>query len=335
MRNLLCEIFAKHGGFEVRCAQDPYEARQVIKAFDPHVITLDIEMPKMDGITFLTNLMKLRPLPVVMLSTLTHKGSDATLTALELGAVDYIGKPNLDKQSSIYREFSQVLIDKVSLAASSYQVVRNKRHHLQAVNAKRHSPQASFTSKGKVIAIGASTGGIEAIKLLLQELPVWLPPIIITQHVPSFFSGKFAQRLNSSMELQVKQAEQGDVLSPGCVYIAPGDAHLKIVERSDELVCHLDTGPKVNMHRPAVDFMFDSLSFMAPEKLVLVLLTGMGKDGSAAMKKLVDKGVHSLVQDKSSSIVWGMPGAAVSLGCAKEVLPLNKIPAALTALFEK
>jgi two-component system chemotaxis response regulator CheB len=335
MRNLLCEILAQTGGFEVRCAKDPYEARSVIKQFEPHVVTLDIEMPKMDGITFLSNLMKLYPLPVVMLSTLTHRGSEATLLALEVGAVDFIAKPTLDENSISFANFAKELHEKVMMAANSYDIVRNKRSRLAVKNSTSAAIKERPNMDGRIIAIGASTGGIEAIKLLLQSLPTWMPPIVISQHVPSFFSEKFAKRLDSCLDLSIKQAQQGDVLEQGCVYIAPGDYHLEVQKRNGDFVCTLHQLEKVNMHRPSVDVMFSSLLKIEPSHVMLVLLTGMGKDGAQGMKTVVDNGACSIVQDEETSIVWGMPGSAAALGCAKYILPINDMSAKIQNYFLK
>ena len=335
MRNLLSEIFSQAGIFEIRCAKDPYEARKIIKEFDPQVVTLDIEMPKMDGITFLSNLMKLHPLPVVMLSTLTGRGSEATLVALEIGAVDFIAKPTLAEQSVSFADFAKELQEKVLMAAGSYIAVRNKRHNIVFENKTSVATRENPNMQGRIIAIGASTGGIEAIKLLLQSLPTWLPPIVITQHVPSFFSEKFAKRLDNCLDFNIKQAVQGDVLHSGCVYIAPGDYHLLVEKRHGEFVCVLNQDEKVNMHRPSVDVMFNSLLHINPNHVMLVLLTGMGKDGAQAMKTLVEQGACSIAQDEQTSIVWGMPGSAVALGCAKHVLPINEMSAEIQNYFLK
>lgn len=335
MRNLLCEILAQSGDFDVRCAKDPYEARIVIKQFEPHVVTLDIEMPKMDGITFLSNLMKLYPLPVVMLSTLTHRGSEATLLALEVGAVDFIAKPTLDENSVSFTKFAKELHEKIMMAANSYDIVRNKRNAIALKDRVQVGVADQPKLDGRVIAVGASTGGIEAIKLLLQSLPTWMPPIVITQHVPSFFSEKFAKRLNNCLDFNIKQAEQGDVLKSGCVYIAPGDYHLEVQKRNGELVCALNQLEKVNMHRPSVDVMFNSLAALAPSHVMMVLLTGMGKDGAQGMNVVAEKGACSIVQDEKTSIVWGMPGSAVALGGVEHILPINEMSEKIQNYFLK
>ncbi|NQZ33346.1 MAG: chemotaxis response regulator protein-glutamate methylesterase [Oceanospirillaceae bacterium] len=325
MRKILSKIFAATSLFSVQCAADPYEARQVIKQFEPDVITLDIEMPRMDGVTFLRNLMKLNPLPVVMLSTLTQKGAEATLIAMEMGAIDFIGKPKADSSNQGLEEFAESLTQKVKVAAASYQIIKNNRLRslFREKPTKISIPPEKI--KGKVIGIGASTGGVEAIKLLLTNLSTQLPPIVITQHLPKSFSKKFADRLNGYVTINVKEAAQGEELLPGCVYIAKSTQHLQIISKRGKYFCALDNGPKVNFHRPSVDVMFDSLSSIAPENLLLVLLTGMGKDGAVAMRNQADKGAFCIIQDQQTSVVWGMPGSAYALGCADKVLPLTDI----------
>lgn len=325
MRRILQKIFAESAKFKVKCASDPYEARQIIKQFQPDVITLDIEMPRMDGVTFLRNLMKLNPLPVVMLSTLTQKGAEANLLAMEIGAIDYIGKPKADSSNHGLEEFAESLTQKVKVAAASYSIIKNNRLRSVFRENPIKIPIALSSIKGKLIAIGASTGGVEAIKILLTNLSTQLPPIVITQHLPENFSKKFAARLNSSVDLKVKEATQGDVLLPGCVYIAAATEHLKIINKDGVYQCELDDGPKVNFHRPSVDVMFESLSNICAQNLLLVLLTGMGKDGAIGMRTQADKGAFCIVQNQQTSVVWGMLKCAYELGCADKVLPLSDI----------
>lgn len=324
VRSVLAELLSAEASIEVvGAAVDPYDARDKIKQLKPDVLTLDIEMPKMDGITFLKNLMKLNPMPVVMLSSLTHDGADATLQALELGAVDYIAKPAAAESDTALKLFQQELISKIQMAAQSANKLKFMRaSHLQE---KVVAQSSSIKQRNQVVAIGSSTGGTEALHDIIQQLPVTMPPIIVTQHIPASFSERFAQRLNRNSELKVVQAGDGDVLKSGYVYIAPGDYHLTIQQNGHEFVCKLDTGATVNRHKPSVEVMFDSLLPLTMLNVTGVMLTGMGEDGALAMKRLADAGAYNIVQDEATSLVWGMPGAAVKLGAASEVLPLNKI----------
>ncbi|MGB1238545.1 MAG: protein-glutamate methylesterase/protein-glutamine glutaminase [Pseudomonadales bacterium] len=333
IRNVLRELLSRNPKFEVvGAAVDPYDAREKIKSLQPDVITLDIEMPKMDGVTFLRNLMKLNPMPVVMLSTLTHEGADATLKALELGAVDFIAKPRRGASDDDLTTFSRELCDKIEVAAANYQRLKF-RSVLKKVEQAPHG--LGRKQWRTVIAVGASTGGVEAVKTLLAAMPLDCPPIVITQHIPENFSQRFADRLNAGVAIDVKQAEQGDTLCAGCAYIAPGAEHLQLIEQEGQLHCALNAGDKVNRHRPAVDVMFDSLVGLRGWSVIPVLLTGMGGDGAAGMKRLVDAGAISIVQDQQSSVIWGMPGEAVRLGAASYVLPLNEIAQQLVAQFNK
>jgi two-component system chemotaxis response regulator CheB len=310
----------------VATATDPYMARDKIKKLCPDVLTLDVEMPKMDGIRFLSNLMRLRPMPVVMISTLTSKGSDAALKALELGAVDFIAKPNGMLAGNI-AEFATEVQDKVRAAASARVQPLEKR----IVVAKPASSSATRGSSafGHMIAIGASTGGTEAIKALLMDLPADCPPIVITQHIPAQFSESYARRLDDTCAMNVSEASHNSPILCGHAYIAPGDQHLQIVKTNGKFFCKLSSGELVNRHRPAVDVLFDSVIAHADKSTIGVLLTGMGADGAQGMLRLHQHGCYTIVQDEATSVVWGMPGAAVKLGAVDEVLPLSKIAARL------
>lgn len=325
VRNVLTELLSLDSSIEVvGTAVDPYDARDKIKLLKPDVVTLDIEMPRMDGITFLKNLMKLNPIPVVMISTLTHAGADATLQALELGAVDYIGKPTVNESDEALNIFQRDLIDKVKAAAGSAPKLKFRR---SSSNLDRQviKPTVATHQNNQLIAIGSSTGGTEALHELLSVLPGSMPPMIITQHIPESFSERFANRLNRQSELTVSEAKEGDVLKAGHVYIAPGSHHLVIKKYGHQFICTLDSSEPVNRHKPSVEVMFDSLGELDAKNITTVLLTGMGEDGALAMKRLVDQGAYSIVQDEATSLVWGMPGAAVRLGAAKEVLALEKV----------
>jgi len=325
IRNVVSELLSSDPQLEVvGTAVDPLDARDKIKQLNPDVLTLDIEMPRMDGITFLRNLMRLRPMPVVMLSTLTTQGADITLEALEIGAIDFIAKPKTDQSSGLER-FRETIIEKVKTAAGT-------GAQLQRVKAKRLNRSGSqrLQAKGaiqlnRLIALGASTGGTEALRDVLVALPEQMPPIVITQHIPASFSDRFARRLDKICALQVCEAQDRQRLEVGHVYIAPGDRHLKIIQDSRGYFCQLDDSPAVNRHKPSVDVMYDSLLQLDPRYVTAAVLTGMGNDGAAGMKRLRDAGAVTIAQDEQSSLVWGMPGSAVRLEAATQVLPLEQV----------
>lgn len=323
IRQVLSEILSSDPGIEVvGTASDPLIARDKIKLCNPDLITLDIEMPKMDGITFLRNLMRLRPMPVLMVSSLTEKGADITLEALELGAVDYVTKPKIDTAQGL-RAFSDEIIQKVKMAA------RARVRQLDVTRSEQKPVTASFTQKfnttNKLIAIGASTGGTEAIKEVLERMPADAPAIVITQHIPELFSGAFARRMNNSCPMSVCEAADGQQILPGHVYIAPGNAHLKVERSGARFYCRLDHGDPVNRHRPSVDVLFDSVAEVVGKNAIGVILTGMGSDGAAGMKRMQEAGAPTIAQDEKTSVVWGMPGSAVQHGGVDEVLPLDAI----------
>ncbi|MCB1644929.1 MAG: chemotaxis response regulator protein-glutamate methylesterase, partial [Pseudomonadales bacterium] len=266
----------------VGTAMDPYDAREKIKQLNPDVITLDVEMPKMDGISFLNNLMRLRPLPVVMISTLTSRGSVVTLKALEIGAVDFIAKPNASLAGDI-DDFIQDVQEKVRGAAKArIQTLENRQRTVPAKPVSATRPRAP-NLYSHVIAIGASTGGTEAIKSVLQDMPGDSPPMVITQHIPAKFSTSYARRLDECCAVNVFEAEHNMPVKAGCAYIAPGDFHLSIERFNGELLCKLDQSERVNRHRPAVDVLFDSVIRVCGKKAIGVLLTGMGADGAAGL----------------------------------------------------
>jgi len=331
VRQVLTEIFSKTDDIEViGTAMDPLIARDKIKALKPDVLTLDIEMPRMDGITFLANLMRLRPVPVVMVSTLTEKGAEATFKALELGAVDFVAKPKVNVKTELAK-YADDICAKVR-AASKARV----RGASLATRVAEASKPTSIKRKNKqqIIAIGSSTGGTEAIKELLVGLPVDSPPIVISQHIPKSFSTAFAERLNGMCQLKVVEAETGMQLESGHVYIAPGDRHLLVVKKGASYTCLLNDGPEVNRHKPSVDVMFRSLVDCAPKDVHALVLTGMGTDGAKGMLELLEAGAVTTAQDEASSVVWGMPGSAVKLSAAQTVLPLKKMAGHLIAQYE-
>ena len=309
-------------------AEDPIVARDLIKKLNPDVLTLDVEMPKMDGITFLGKLMRLRPMPVIMLSTLTTKGADITLEALEIGAVDFIAKPSFEQLLATKDSFKETLVAKIKQAAT----IKQRNFKLSKAVAS-HSKNKILQFKGlkrpdHLVAIGASTGGTEAIKKVLISLPDNSPAIVITQHIPKSFSGRFAERLNGCCKITVQEAQHGQKINLGHAYIAPGDMHLKVVKRGGALFCTLDDSAEVSRHKPSVDVLFDSLIPFA-EKVQAILLTGMGKDGAQGMLSLRESGARTLIQDKASSLIWGMPGKAYALNAHCEQINLANIASSI------
>jgi two-component system chemotaxis response regulator CheB len=306
-------------------AHDAYDAREKIKALNPDVLTLDVEMPRMDGLTFLRNLMRLRPMPVIMVSSLTDKGAEVTLDALSIGAVDYLSKPKSDLAATL-ADYKEELIAKVKAAASARVRATEPAASASAdaMLAKR-DPRRQLRTTERIIAIGASTGGTEAIKEVLIRLPPDTPGIVITQHIPKLFSGAFARRMDACCQVSVCEAEDGQQILRGHAYVAPGDMHLLVVRDGARYVCRLDEGPPVNRHKPSVDVLFRSVAQQAGRNAIGVILTGMGKDGALGLKEMRDAGGRTVAQDEATSIVWGMPGEAVALGGAADVLPLGDI----------
>lgn len=325
MRRLLTEFLTSDPGIEVvGAAPDPYVARDKIRQLNPDVLTLDVEMPRMDGLTFLENLMRLRPMPVVMVSSLTERGAEITLQALELGAVDFVTKPKIDLEAGI-RQYADELIAKIKSASKA---------RVRGINTLHAPPTPSTTKRlfrttEKLIAIGSSTGGTEAIKDVLMGMPADAPAIVIAQHIPAAFSGPFAQRMDRSCAMRVCEAQDGQQIVPGHVYIAPGDWHLRVVRDGARYVCRLDQSAPVNRHRPSVDVLMNSVAQNAGTNAVGAILTGMGDDGARGLLTMRDAGCRTLVQDEASSVVWGMPGSAFKLGAAEQVLPLSRIAEAL------
>ena len=332
IRKVLTEILSSDKGIEVvGSAADPFIARDKIKKLNPDVITLDVEMPKMDGITFLRNLMRLRPMPVVMISTLTEAGAGVTLQALELGAVDFIEKPKFDVSATI-KEYAEEIISKVKAASRVSQEVLARNAERLKTRQSADESRDKLVAKGnflnttdKIIAIGSSTGGTEAVKDVLMGLPADVAGIVVSQHIPPAFSRSFADRLNELTQLNVSEARDGDQLRPGVVYIAPGDRHLIVKRSGAKYYCVLDDGPEVNRHKPSVEVMFSSVAKCAGPNAMGVMLTGMGSDGAKGMLEMKEQGALNIVQDEKSSVVWGMPGAAVKIGAADKQFSLDKI----------
>jgi two-component system chemotaxis response regulator CheB len=326
VRRLLTEMLSSDPLITVLgTANDAYDAREKIKALNPDVLTLDVEMPRMDGITFLRNLMRLRPMPVIMVSSLTDKGAEVTLDALSIGAVDYLPKPKIDLAATL-ADYKEELIAKVKAAASSRVRASSTAASASAdaIHAKR-DPQRQLRTTERIIAIGASTGGTEAIKEVLIRMPPDTPGIVITQHIPKLFSGAFARRVDACCQVSVCEAEDGQQILRGHAYIAPGDMHLLVERDGARYVCRLDEGPPVNRHKPSVDVLFRSVAQQAGRNAIGVILTGMGKDGALGLKEMRDAGSRTIAQDEATSIVWGMPGEAVAVGGAADVLPLDNI----------
>jgi two-component system chemotaxis response regulator CheB len=308
-------------------AVDPHDAREKIKALNPDVITLDVEMPKMDGIAFLSNLMRLRPMPVVMVSTLTAKASVVTLNALELGAVDFVEKPNAGLSGEL-DHFTQEIQEKVRMAAKAN--VTQLKNAPKRVNKLSAPLKSRSTSYAHMVVIGSSTGGTEAVRNLLMNMPAGGPPVLIAQHIPENFSASFAQRLHDTCPMDAVEAKHKDPIVAGTAYVAPGNSHLTVREVGGQLCCWLEQTEKVNRHRPSVDVLFDSVTNrLGNHKAIGVILTGMGADGAEGLLRMRQAGFFTIAQDEATSVVWGMPGSAVKLGAACEVLPLDQIAARL------
>ncbi|MBD2816247.1 chemotaxis response regulator protein-glutamate methylesterase [Xenorhabdus sp. Flor] len=326
MRQIMREIINSHPDMEVvDCAPDPYVARDLIKKYNPQVLTLDVEMPRMDGIDFLEKLMRLRPMPVVMVSSLTAKGSEITLKALELGAVDFVTKPQLGIREGMLA-YSELIAEKIRAAAQAK--ISTVSPTQEIVAPLNFNP---LLSSEKLIAVGASTGGTEAIKNLLQPLPVTSPALLITQHMPSGFTRSFAERLNKLSQITVKEAEDGERVLPGHAYIAPGDRHMELCRSGANYQIMTSSAPPVNRHRPSVDVLFRSVAKYAGRNAVGVILTGMGSDGAAGLLEMKQAGACTLAQSESSCVVFGMPRAAIQLGAVDEVMDLQKLSKTMLA----
>jgi len=331
IRKLLTGILNSAWDIEVvGTAPDPIIAREKIKKLNPDVLTLDVEMPKMDGISFLSNLMRLRPMPVVMVSSLTEKGADVTLEALELGAVDFISKPKIDIADGL-SAYSDEIIEKVKTAArakvrGSFDSPLKPTRKYSADAVIRIKKQKHLKTTEKIIAIGASTGGTEVIKQILMAMPAHAPGIVITQHMPESFTGPFAERMNRFSAMTVYEARDNQQILPGHVYIAPGNRHLMVKRSGTRYLCQLLDGLPVNRHRPSVDVLFRSVSQNVGVNAIGILLTGMGADGAQGLKEMHDAGATTIIQDEKTSVVWGMPGEAYRLRAFDHVEPIETIP---------
>ncbi len=329
IRGVMTELLSQDPGIEVvGAATDPYAARDKIKSLNPDVLTLDVEMPKMDGLTFLQKVMSARPMPVIMVSSLTESGCETTFRALEIGAVDFITKPKIDVQHGL-EELAETITNKVKAAAAA--TVRKRTP--SPVNQDRIRELATQSSMIKttdtIIAIGASTGGTEALKELLEVLPSSVPPIVITQHMPERFTKTFAERLNQVCQIGVKEAEEGDSVIPGQALLAPGNYHMELRRSGARYHVTLNQNPPVNRHRPSVDAMFHSVAHYAGANSLGVILTGMGNDGAAGMLEMKKAGGFNLAQDEASCVVFGMPKEAIKAGGVDKILPLSDLPSAM------
>lgn len=337
MRALLTEII--NGTTDMRvvgAAPDPLAARELVKSQSPDVMTLDVEMPKMDGLEFLRRLMRLRPMPVIMISSLTARGSETTLQALELGAVDFVAKPDAQTAARL-QAYAEEVREKIRAAFHA---------RLQGGAASSNSPVVSQSSVSggalpmavlheKVIAVGASTGGTEALKTLLTGFPSAMPPVVIVQHMPESFTPSFARRLDGLCELTVVEAQGGERLQPGFAYLAPGHSHLLVRRQAGGYVTELSKAGPVNRHRPAADVLFHSVAAAAKEHALGVILTGMGKDGAQGLLEMRQAGAWNIGQDRDSCVVYGMPRAAFELGALDAVAPLDAIAARILAQLRR
>jgi two-component system, chemotaxis family, protein-glutamate methylesterase/glutaminase len=328
IRSVMREIINRESDMEcVGAAPDPMAAREMIKELNPDVLTLDVEMPKMDGLDFLERLMRARPMPVLMVSTLTERGSNITFRALELGAVDFIAKPKLDIARGMEESAIQIT-DKIREVAHArirkpipVPVIQEK----YTADAILPSITGLYSSTEKLIVIGASTGGTEAIKEVLVKLPADAPGVLVTQHMPEQFTKSFADRLNTLCKISVKEAEHNERVLPGHAYIAPGNSHILLKRSGANYVIKLDQGPLVNRHRPSVDVLFRSTANVAGANAIGIILTGMGKDGVQGLLEMRRAGAYTIAQDEATCVVFGMPKEAIAAGGACEVLPLQNI----------
>lgn len=334
VRKLLTAILGNDPELEVvGTAGDPYQARELIKQLHPDVMTLDVEMPRMDGVTFLRNLMRLRPMPVLMVSSLTDEGADITLEALALGAVDFVSKPKLGLSDGL-EAMADEIVAKVKMAARARLRSRPDAPAMTAPIIDKVRSVALRTTE-RVVAIGASTGGTEAIAEVLAAFPPDAPATVIAQHIPEGFSRRFAERLDKLCAIVVREAKDGDPLLLGHAYVAPGNHHLRVVRSGARYLCRVDQEEPVNRHRPSVDVLFRSVAQHVGPNAVAALLTGMGADGAEGLGVIRAAGSPTMAQDRESSVVWGMPGEAVKRGHADEVLPLERVADRLLALARR
>jgi two-component system chemotaxis response regulator CheB len=353
VRSLLTQIIDRQPDLEcVGAAGDPLIAREMIRKLDPDVLTLDVEMPRMDGLDFLGRLMRLRPMPVVMVSTLTERGAEVTLQALELGAVDFVAKPRIGVAGGL-EALAGEIVEKLRIAARArLRPVRRAAGAGAPAGSAAPTAPAALAANGaaparsgvalppqsaarrwltteKLVFIGASTGGTEATREVLMQLPADFPAILVTQHMPAGFTASYAARLNSLCRIAVKEAIDGERILPGHAYIAPGGLHLSVQRSGANYVARVDDSEPVNRHRPSVEVLFRSAARVVGANAIGVMLTGMGADGARAMREMRDAGSWNVAQDESSCVIFGMPREAIAHGAVHEVLPLSAIAARL------
>ncbi len=327
VRKLLTEELSRYDDITVvGTAVDPYVAREKIIALKPDVITLDVEMPRMDGLSFLVKLMKHYPVPVIIVSSLTPKNSDAAIRALSLGAVDVIAKPG---SAMSVPDISRQLVQSIRAASRAKLVKRAETTAAEPAATRRAPVLAGLSMTHKVIALGASTGGTQALERVLMKLPPAMPGIVICQHMPEKFTASFAQRLNSTCALEVREAKDGDAVVPGTVLVAPGNYHMMLTLSGAQYQVRVKDGPRVHHQRPAVDVLFASVAKYAGRNAIGAIFTGMGADGAKGLLQMREAGAHTIAQDEASCVVFGMPKEAIKLGAAIEVLPLDEIADAL------
>ena len=342
VRQMLTEILNSHPSISVvGTAADPYQARNKIKTLNPDVLSLDVEMPRMDGLTFLSNLIRLRPMPVVMVSSLTERGADVTLEALSIGAVDFVSKPKEDLANTL-NDYSEEIHNKIIAASKTSSSFLEERSKREAVRVSMKSSESAevqckynvdavlpkqkvrhYQTTDKVIAIGSSTGGTVALEQILLDLPMDVPGIVVSQHIPEHFSGSFAKRLDSICKIKVCEAVDGQQILQGHCYIAPGNRHLIVKKSGAKYVISLSDDLPVNRHKPSVDVMFRSVAMCVGPNALGVILTGMGDDGAVGLKEMKEHGAYTVAQDEETSVVWGMPGSAVKLGGVSKIVPLE------------
>ena len=337
IRGVMKEIINREKDMEcVGAVPDPLVAREMIKSLNPDMLTLDVEMPRMDGLDFLERLMRLRPMPVLMVSTLTERGSDITFRALELGAVDFIAKPKMDIARGM-EEYAAEITDKIRAVAQAHVRRRTGTPEIQeklSADAILPSVAGRFFSTEKLIVIGASTGGTEALKEVLTKLPADSSGVLVAQHMPEHFTKSFADRLNGMCRIIVKEAEHNERVLPGHAYIAPGNSHLLLDRSGANYIVKLDQGPPVNRHRPSVDVLFRSVANVAGANAIGIILTGMGKDGVQGLLEMNQAGSYTIAQDEASCVVFGMPKEAIAAGAVSEVLPLKDIASRILERIE-
>lgn len=334
VRQIFQKELSKDPGIKViGTAPDPYVARDMIIKEKPDVVTLDIEMPRMDGLTFLKKLMKYFPLPVIIVSSLTTKGGELAMEAMDTGAIDVLSKPG---SAYTVGDMAVELIDKVKAAAYVDIKKRAMMARVKIEAAERAGkPTALAKTTNQILAIGSSTGGTVALEVILRRMPANSPGTVITQHMPQYFTKSFGERLNSISPMSVKEAEDGDSVTPGIALIAPGNKHMLLRRSGARYYVNVKDGPLVNRHRPAVDVMFKSVAESAGKNVIGVILTGMGGDGAKGMKIMHDAGAATIAQDEASCVVYGMPKVAVEMGGVDDVLPLESIPKAILKLAEE